>query len=91
MLTQPQMNFVSRVIALAVMFNEVFGELSMLQALWYGAEDYDTLITDEALQATGVFSHLSQADINEVMYIFSEARNRMNERLEPLAVVTQVV
>lgn len=90
MLTQSQLNFVSRVIEVAGSLNDLFGELSMLQALWFGAENFDVLISDEALQAVPNLQHISNADLAEVLYIFSETRNRMNERLEPLAVVTSV-
>jgi len=89
-MTVGQMNFVSRLIEQGKRIQANYGEETSLNALWNGAEaDYNDQITTEALQEVPAFAHLTQANLNELMYIVSQNQARTTERLEHVAVVAQ--
>lgn len=89
-MTPEQQNFVARVQDVARLLKAQYGELAMLNALWYGAEaDYDALITDEALAGVPSLAHLEAAHLNEILYVVGQLKGLLDARLEQVAVVAQ--
>lgn len=88
-MTTAQINFVSRVIEFAKLLNGEYGNIVSMNALWYGAEDYNDTITTEALQTIPAFASFTNADLNELMYIVGQLKGLIDARLEPIAVLSQ--
>lgn len=89
-MTPEQQNFVNRVQDLARLFKAQYGEIVALNALWYGAEaNYNDLITDQALDGVASLAHLTNAQLNELLYIVGQLKPLLDARLEQIAVVSQ--
>lgn len=89
-LTTGQMNFVTRTQEFARLLQTQYGEVNSLNALWYGAEaDYNDQITTEELQEVPSLAHLTQPQLNEILYIVGQLKGLLDPRQEFLAVVGQ--
>lgn len=89
-LSTEEQNFVSRVQRFSRLLKDEYGEVVALNALWYGAEaDYNDQITDEELDTIPSLAHITQAQLNEILYIVGQLKPLLDARLEQIAVVAQ--
>lgn len=89
-LTTGQMNFVTRVQNVARVVKDQYGELVMLNALWYGAEaNYDSEIDNAALAEIESFEGITANDLNEFLYIVGNLKGLVEGRLEQIAALTK--
>lgn len=88
-LTIAQTNFVSKVQATARIFADGYGDMTALNALWYGeTNDYQSDITDAELAEIPAFVGITHDDINEMMFIVANVLTLMETRLEQIAALT---
>lgn len=87
-MTIAEMNAVSRMIQLANVLLQHYGNIATLNELFNGAANYDGVITTEMLQTIPAFAHLSQADLSEMAYVIGVVLGALSGNLGALSNLT---